>query len=123
MCLLWQLLIQCCRCMFAHDTFQQRACGHCEARSTKVAELEATLVQNAVTARGDVSMAAAMMQSWPDDVQAQYIVRIKKIKRNILLSSETGAVHRQPPLDPYCLLHGSDVFGTRYLMSVTAVDI
>ena len=123
MCLLWQLLIQCCRCWLDHGEFQEEACGHCKARSTKVAELEATLVQNAVTARGDVSMAAAMMQSWPDDVQAQYIVRIKRITLNALLSSETGAVHRQPHLDSYCLLHGSDVFGTRYLMSVTAVDI
>ena len=123
MCLLWQLLIQCCRCIYNHGKFQEHACGHCKARSTKVPELEATLVQNAVTARGDVSMAAAMMQSWPDDVQAQYIVRIKRITLNALLSSETGAVHRQPHLDSYCLLHGSDVFGTRYLMSVTAVDI
>ena len=48
---------------------------------------------------------------------------IKKTTLNALLSSETGAVYRQPHLDSYCLLHGSDVFGTRYLMSVTAVDI
>lgn len=73
-------------------------------------------MHNTVTARGDVSVAAAMMQSWPDDVQVRYLRRIKKIKLNTLLSSETGAVHRQPPLDPYYLLHGSDVFGTRYLM-------
>ena len=115
------LLIQCCRCFFDHREFD-KACRHCKARSTKVAELEAILVHNTVTARGDVSVAAAMMQSWPDDVRTQYLSRIKTITLNTLLSSETGvpciASSLSTPIACFMVLHGahgSDVFGNRYL--------